>query len=94
MAERPDWTFITTHGFLLLEVARTPDATVRELAQRAAVTERQAHRVLADLVSSGYIVRERVGRKNHYRVNAQQPMRHPAADGHQVGQLLAALEAI
>lgn len=93
MPERPDWTFVTSHGFLLLEVSRSPDATVKELALRAAVTERQAHRILVDLVEGGYVVRERVGRKNHYRVNTQEPMRHPAAVGHRIGELLAALEA-
>jgi DNA-binding IclR family transcriptional regulator len=94
VAERPDWTFITSHGFVLLEVRRSPDATVREIASRAGVTERQAHRVLADLAAEGYIIRQRVGRRNHYRVNTDQPMRHPAAATHQVGDLLAALESL
>lgn len=92
MSERPDWTFITSHGFVLLEVTRSPDATVREIASRAGITERQAHRVLADLAEEGYIIRERVGRRNHYRVNTGGRMRHPAAAAHEVGSLLAALQ--
>jgi DNA-binding transcriptional ArsR family regulator len=91
MAERPPWTFITSHGFILLEVARNPDATVRELAGRVGLTERQAHRVLADLVDAGFVVRERVGRRNHYRVDEDRPMRHPALADHQIGELLGAL---
>ena len=74
-----------------MEVARTPDATVRELAERAALTERQAHRVLADLADEGYIVRERVGRRNHYRVNENGAMRHPSVSTHRVGELLDVL---
>ena len=93
MPERPDWTFVTSHGVLLLEVSRRPDATVKELASRSGVTERQAHRVLGDLVEEGYVVRTRVGRKNHYRVNSEQPMRHPAIAAHRIGALLAALDA-
>jgi DNA-binding MarR family transcriptional regulator len=93
MAERPAWTFITSHGSVLLEVARSPDATVREIAGRARVTERQAHRVLADLEASGYLVRERVGRRNHYRVNPEGPMRHPSVATHSIGELLSALQA-
>ena len=84
------WTFLTSHGLVLLEVARTPDATVRELANRAGLTERQSHRVLADLEAGGFILRERVGRRNHYRVNEHTPMRHPSNVQYEIGELLAA----
>ena len=92
MPQRPDWTFITSHGVVLLEVMRAPDATVKQIAAGAAVTERQAHRILADLVEEGYIVRQRTGRRNHYRVNSGRKMRHPAAAAHRIGDLLEALE--
>lgn len=85
------WAFVTSHGLLLIEVARAPDATVRELAERVNVTERQAHRVLADLVEEGYVVRERVGRRNRYSVNEARAMRHPRLQDHRVGELLDAL---
>ncbi|HEX3807736.1 MAG TPA: MarR family transcriptional regulator [Gaiellaceae bacterium] len=91
MAGPSNWTFITSHGSVLLQVARSPDATVRELAERAGLTERQAHRVLADLANEGYIVRERIGRRNHYRVNGDRPMKHPAVETHRIGELLSAL---
>jgi DNA-binding MarR family transcriptional regulator len=90
MSERPKWAFLTSHGFVLLEVTRNPDATVREIAGRAAVTERQAHRILADLVDAGYLLRERIGRRNHYRVNRKQPMRHASVGMHPVADLLEA----
>jgi DNA-binding IclR family transcriptional regulator len=82
---------MTSHGVMLVEVARTPDATVRELAERAALTERQAHRVLSDLAGEGYIVRDRVGRRNRYHVNANGVMRHPSVSQHHVGELLEVL---
>ena len=91
MAERPAWTFLTSHGSVLLEVARTPDATVREIAERSDLTERQAHRVLADLVEGGYIQRQRKGRRNHYRVNDALPLRRPSVADRRVGELLDAL---
>lgn len=92
MAEsRRTWAFVTSHGAMLVEVARTPDATVRELAERAMLTERQAHRVLADLVEEGYLARERVGRRNRYRVNHGAAMRHPSVASHRVGELLEVL---
>jgi DNA-binding transcriptional ArsR family regulator len=90
MTDRPGWVFLTSHGFVLLEVARAPDATVREIAERVGLTERQAHRVLADLVDAGYVERRRVGRRNHYRVDESVPMRHPIVADRRVGELLAA----
>jgi DNA-binding MarR family transcriptional regulator len=92
-AKRPNWTFITSHGVVLLEVMRSPDATVKQIAARAAVTERQAHRILADLVAEDYIVRERVGRRNRYRVNGARKLRHPAASDRRISELLSALQS-
>ncbi len=85
------WTFVTSHAVLLLEVRRNPDSTVRELAGRAGLTERQAHRVLADLVDAGYLERERRGRRNHYRVDERRPLRHPSVSTQEIGDLLQAL---
>ena len=88
---RSTWFFVTSHAVLLIEVSRTPDATVRELAARAGLTERQTHRVLNDLSDEGFIIRERVGRRNRYRVNGSAPMRHPAVKEHRIGELLKVL---
>ena len=82
---------MTSHGIVLIEVFRSPEATVREISERAGLTERQAHRILGDLVAEGYLARERVGRRNRYRVNETRPMRHPAIAAHRIGELLAAL---
>jgi DNA-binding MarR family transcriptional regulator len=91
VADTRTWAFVTSHGAMLIEVARTPDATVRELAERAGLTERQAHRVLGDLVDGGYVERERVGRRNRYRINEGAPMRHPSLASHHIGELLDVL---
>jgi DNA-binding IclR family transcriptional regulator len=91
VADTRTWAFVTSHGAMLIEVARTPDATVRELAERAALTERQAHRVLGDLVEGGYVERERIGRRNRYRINEAAPMRHPSLASHHIGELLDVL---
>lgn len=85
------WLFVTSHASVLIQVDRDPDVTVRELAERVGLTERQAHRVLADLVDEGYIVREKIGRRNRYQVNHAGRMRHPAIAEHEVGELLLAL---
>ena len=58
------WTFLTNHGHILLLISRDPDIRVRELAGRVGITERAAHRIVADLVGAGYLSRTRVGRRN------------------------------
>jgi hypothetical protein len=37
------------------------------------------------------LTREREGRRNHYRINAQQPLRHPLEQPHTVGELIEAV---
>jgi DNA-binding MarR family transcriptional regulator len=86
-----NWFFVTSHAIVLIQVAKNPDITVREIAEQVGLTERQAHRVLADLVEEGYLSRERVGRRNRYQVNHAGPMRHPAIAELEVGDLLRAL---
>jgi len=93
VAEPRRWAFITSHGAALIEVSRHPNATVREIAEQIGVTERQAHRIIGDLVEEGYVVRERVGRRNRYRVHAARPMRHAMMADHHVGALLDALRS-
>jgi DNA-binding IclR family transcriptional regulator len=60
---------ITSHGRVLLAVARDPDARVAGLAGATQLSERVVYRVLADLERSGYVMREKRGRCNRYRVS-------------------------
>jgi hypothetical protein len=87
------WTLLTAHGRVLVEIARTPDAVMRQLADAAGVTERTAQAIVADLEAAGYVSHERVGRRNRYTVNADSSFRHTAQDGYQVGPFLALFTA-
>lgn len=86
------WRFLTNHTQVLLCIQRDPDVRLRDLAEMVGITERAAQRIVADLVESGYVESERIGRRNHYRVNTDIAMRHPAQDGHDVGELLRLLK--
>jgi predicted ArsR family transcriptional regulator len=85
------WRFLSNHTQVLLCLQRDPNARFRDIAQRLGITERAAQRIVADLIESGYVESERVGRRNHYRVNTDIAMRHPAQDGHEIGELLKLL---
>ena len=86
------WRFLSNHTQVLLCIQRDPDVRFRDIAQMVGITERAAQRIVADLIESGYVESQRVGRRNHYRVNADVAMRHPAQDGHDIGELLRLLK--
>ncbi len=87
-ASARSWTLLTNHGRLLLLIAAHPDSRLRDLAERAGITERAAGSIISDLEDAGYVTRTRVGRRNTYVVHPDRPFRHPAEAGHQVADLL------
>jgi DNA-binding IscR family transcriptional regulator len=86
-----DWTFLTNHAHVLLCVARDPGARLRDVADAVGITERAAQRIVADLVEAGYLERTREGRRNRYRLNPDQPLRHSLESDHAVGDILRVL---
>src|SRR5689334_11831569 len=86
------WRFLSNHTQVLLCLHRDPNARFRDIAQRVDITERAAQRIVADLIETGYVESERVGRRNQYRINTNIAMRHPAQHGHEIGELLQLLE--
>jgi len=85
------WRFLSNHTQVLLCLQRDPDVRFRDIAQMVGITERAAQRIVADLIESGYVESDRIGRRNHYRVNTDIAMRHPAQEGHDIGELLRLL---
>lgn len=85
------WTFLTNHAHVTLCIAEEPDIRLRDIALRVGISERAVHQIVKDLEAGGYVMRTRVGRRNHYRVHPDQPLRHPLEHNHDVGELLAAL---
>jgi hypothetical protein len=87
-AARPGWTFLSNHGHVLVCIAGDPGIRGRDIAARVGITERAAQAIVADLVEDGYVTRTRIGRRNHYEVNPDLPLRHPVEQPHSVGELL------
>ena len=84
---------ISSHGLVLVEVARRPDATMQQIADRVGITERQTARILKDLRSSGVVRVERVGRKNRYTV-VEDGYASSGGARFRIGDLLAVLGAV
>jgi predicted transcriptional regulator len=87
------WHFLTSHTQVLLAIQRDPDARLRDVAITVGITERAAQRIVNDLVDAGYVERERVGRRNHYKVDLRRHMRHPEQFEHEIGELLEVLRS-
>lgn len=45
------------------------------------ITERSAQRIISELEEAGYLSHSKVGRRNHYEVRPDRPLRHPL-EGH------------
>lgn len=87
-----DWTFLTNHAHVLLVLSRDPDLRMRDIAAQVGITERAVHRIVHELTESGYLEVEKHGRRNHYSVRSDQPMRHPVEQGATVTDLIALLD--
>ena len=78
MAEAwPSWTFLTNHAHVLLCLSREPEVRMRDIADLVGITERAVQRIIAELEEAGHVARVRRGRRNHYEVRADLPLRHP-----------------
>lgn len=86
-----EWTFLTHHAHVLLQVVQNQDATVQQIAEGVGISTRSAVSILNDLEAAGYLERERRGRRNHYVLHPEQPMRHPSNATHAVDELIQAL---
>jgi len=89
--EKP-WRFVTNHTQVLLCIARDPNTRLRDIAETVGITERAVQRIVADLVESGFVTRERVGRRARYTLDRRAKMRHPSQFDHVIGELLDLLE--
>ncbi|MFF8772928.1 helix-turn-helix transcriptional regulator [Kitasatospora sp. NPDC015120] len=85
------WTFLTNHARVLVQIARDPGIRVRDLAARCLLTERAVQRIIADLEEAGYLSHQRNGRTNHYTVIDSKQLRHPADSGPTLAELLSVL---
>lgn len=85
------WGFLTNHARALLCIAHDPGVRLREIASTLDITERAAFGVVTDLVDAGYVLKNRDGRRNRYRVQVDQPLPEALLRQRTVGQLLALL---
>jgi DNA-binding MarR family transcriptional regulator len=84
----PSWRFLSNHSQVLLCLAQDPDIRFRDIADTVGITERATQRIVKDLIEAGYVEREKIGRRNRYRLNTKVEMRHSGQAGHEIGELI------
>ncbi len=87
--EKTNWTFLTNHSHVLILLSQDSSLVLREVALKVGITERAVQRIIADLELGGCIEREKVGRRNQYRILAKRPLRHPIEAHRSIGDLIA-----
>jgi hypothetical protein len=55
------------------------------------ITERSAYGIVVDLAQAGYVVKEKDGRRNRYRIQADLPLPEPSSRERTVGEVLGLL---
>lgn len=85
------WTFLSNHAHVLRLLFENPDLRMRDIAAQVDITERAVQRILHDLVEEGYVIVEKEGRRNHYELRLDAPLRHPLEAGATIRHLLDGL---
>src|SRR5271156_399999 len=74
------WTLLTGHGHVLVEIARNPEARIRDISPVVGLPERSVQAIVADLEAAGYLTRARTGRRVVYTVHRDSLFRHTAQE--------------
>ena len=87
----PEWSFLTNHARALVCIARDPGVRLREIAEVLDVTERRAFGIVNDLTKAGYVVKDKDGRRNRYRIQSHLPLRVQVGRDPTIGEVLRVL---
>ena len=75
---------------MLLCIAHDPGMRLRDIAARLGITERSAYGIITEL-AQGYVVKQKDGRRNRYRIQTHLPLPEPTSRERTVGDILALL---
>lgn len=86
-----NWSFLTQHARALVCIAHDPGVRLLEIAAVLGVTERRAFGIVNDLTEAGYVIKEKDGRRNRYRIQEHLPLRVRVGREPTIGELLQLL---
>jgi Mn-dependent DtxR family transcriptional regulator len=82
------WGLLTNHAGALICIAHDPGVRLREIAAVLDISERSAHAIVSDLIDVGYVIKEKHGRRNHYQIQGQSPLRESVGRKQTIGEIL------
>jgi DNA-binding MarR family transcriptional regulator len=88
MTPTSPWCFLTSHAQILICIGRDPEILLKDVAGQIGLTERAVQRMMRDLVNDGFVVRNRVGRRNRYIVLENKRLPHALEERVELGQAL------
>jgi DNA-binding transcriptional ArsR family regulator len=86
-----NWSFLTNHARVLICIAHDPGVRLRDIAATLDITERSAYGIVSELAEAGYVVKERDGRRNRYRIQTHLPLPETIGRDRTVGEVLDVL---
>jgi len=86
-----DWSFLTNHARVLVCIAHDPGVRLRDIASTLGITERSAYGIVTELTGAGYVVKEKDGRRNRYRIQGHLPLPESIGRERTLGEVLDVL---
>ena len=86
-----EWSFLTNHARALVCIADDPGVRLRDIAAALDITERTAFGIVTDLSEAGYVVKEKDGRRNRYRIQQHLPLPEAVGRERTIGEVLGLL---
>jgi len=83
-----EWSFLTNHARVLVCIAHDPGVRLRDIATTLSITERTAYGIVTDLTDAGYVVKNKDGRRNRYRIQDHLPLPETVACQRTIGEVL------
>jgi DNA-binding IclR family transcriptional regulator len=86
-----EWSFLTNHARALVCIAHDPGVRLRDIATTLGITERSAFGIVTELTEAGYVVKDKDGRRNRYRIQAHLPLPEAIGQERTIGEVLGLL---
>ena len=86
-----EWSFLTNHARALVCIAHDPGVRLRDIAAALDITERTAFGIVTDLTEAGYVVKDKDGRRNRYRIEDHLPLPEAVGRERTIGEVLGLL---
>jgi DNA-binding MarR family transcriptional regulator len=88
-----NWTFFSNNAHVLVCLTHTPQPTTREIASQVGITERAVQRILKKMVEANVLNVEKDGRRNRYKLDLDQQLRHPLESHKTIGEFIRLIDS-